>query len=381
MSLHIRKQDLEKRYRYLYFVIKNAFASRTTRKQQSNDCLLLHMLPTELLLQIAEFLPASSKVFFSHTCIALRKGLGLPTLKELPLADQINYAGVLAKDRPDVRVCSSCGRLHAVRKHDSPTGWPGLKITFTGHDEDCRSTFEHKFPGERHIQLALKYSRLGTENPKHKGILEGVLQPAVYTSRDVYARVHYLKRWKWCKIVNGRLLAMTKWTIGNYYYTGPGDEYGLEELLQDDKFRPYSPHSEFTFTGARACQKNCEDNFCACEANQITMASEAAHANMGTPAYAWDACSATDYAICLTRNSVETCMWEDLGGELPHLDEIQDMKMPGRHGYEPHGVRELFERDGKKWLAEEEFEVREQDRYHSRTSWTRNWNFWRLRKK
>jgi hypothetical protein len=57
------------------------------------------------------------------------------------------------------------------------------------------------------------------------------------------------------------------------------------------------------------------------------------------------------------------------------------MKMPGRHGYEPHGVRELFERDGKKWLAEEEFEVREQDRYHSRTSWTRNWNFWRLRKK
>jgi hypothetical protein len=232
--------------------------------------------------------------------------------------------------------------------------------------------YEHKFPGERHIQLALKYTRLGTENPKHKEILEVILQPFMYASLDVYARAHHLRRGKWCKIVDGRSLAMTKWTIGRFYHAGPKNEYGLAELLQ---------HGKFTFTGATACQRKCEDDFCACELNQIIMASEAAHANVGTPAYAWDVHSAADYAICLTRNSAETCVWEDLGGEIPHLDEIQDMKIPGRHGYEPHGVRELFERDGKKWLAEEEFNVREHDRFYSRIVWTRNGNVWRLQKK
>lgn len=191
------------------------------------------MLPTNVLLQIAEYLPASSKVFFSHNCIGLRNGLGLPTLKQLPLADRIDYAGVLAKHQTDVRACPSCGSLHAVRKHDSPTVRPRLKITFTGHDkEDCRSMYEHKFPGDRHIQLALKYTRLGTENPKHKKILEGILQPFMYASLDVYARVHHLRRWKWCKIVDGHFLAMTKWTIGRFYHVGPKNAYGLAELLQ-----------------------------------------------------------------------------------------------------------------------------------------------------
>ncbi|CAJ0552739.1 Ff.00g008170.m01.CDS01 [Fusarium sp. VM40] len=381
MSLHIRKQNLEKRYRHLSFLIKNVFASRKTRKEQSDNCLLLHMLPTDVLLQIAEYLPASSKVLLSHTCIVLRNGLDLPTFKELPLADRINYAGILAKDRPDVRVCSSCGCIHAVRKHDSPAVPPRPKIMFTSHNEDCRLVYGHKFPRERHVQLALKYTRLGTENLKHKEILEAILQPVVYTSRDVYGRDHSVKRWKWCKIINGRFLIMTKWTIGIYCYTGPSNEYGLSQLLRQNKFRSCSPHSEFTLTGARACKKNCEGNRCGCEINQIIMARDAAHASVGTPVYAWDVYSAADYAICLTRNSAETCVWEDLGGELPHLDEIQDTKTPGRHGYEPHGVRELFERDGKKWLAEEEFELRQLDKYHGKMSWTRNRNFWRLWKK
>ncbi|KIL86579.1 hypothetical protein FAVG1_10409 [Fusarium avenaceum] len=252
---------------------------------------------------------------------------------------------------------------------------------FASHNEDCRLVYGHKFPREQHVQLALKYTRLGTENPKHKEILEAILQPVVYTGRDVYGRDHYVKCWKWCKVVNGRFLIMTKWTIGIHCYTGPSNEYGLSQLLRHNQFRSCSPHSEFTLTGARACKKNCKGNRCVCEVNQIIMARDAAHASVGMPVYAWDLYSAADYAICLTRNSAETCVWEDIGGELPHLDEIQDMKTLGRHGYEPHGVRELFERDGKKWLAAEEFELRQLDRYHGKMSWTRNGNFWRWWKK
>ncbi|KAM0247541.1 hypothetical protein ACHAP5_003990 [Fusarium lateritium] len=232
------------------------------------------------------------------------------------------------------------------------------------------------FPGERHIQLALKYTRLGTENPKYKEIFESILQPFVHTSQDFYSRPHHLKRWSWCKIVDGRFLVMTKWSAGRFYQPVSKSERGLAELLQVEKFRPYAPHSEFTFTGARACRMICEGDACLCEINQIVRACEVAQHSINTPVYAWDLDSATDYAICLTRTTAETCTWEDLGGELPHLDEVQNMYTPGRHGYKPHGVRELFERDGKKWLPEEEFEVRKHDRFYSRIVWRHMGDIW-----
>ncbi|KAH7318106.1 hypothetical protein B0I35DRAFT_478643 [Stachybotrys elegans] len=165
------------------------------RRSKPQPCYLLDM-PQDVILHILGFLGEGTHILLSQTCTALRRIIAHIPLANLYREQRLDLLLGLSRDLPDRWVCEICVRLHATHPQDTwaepwhttcPAGWRQHKdLNPCGLDMSFR-----------HVQLALKYSRIGC-NPSY---VENLLVPRPQEVKEDFG---WQVGWESLKIVDGR---------------------------------------------------------------------------------------------------------------------------------------------------------------------------------
>ncbi|KAJ3525414.1 hypothetical protein NM208_g11650 [Fusarium decemcellulare] len=301
------------------------------RQPQTLDCLILSLLPADLILQIADHLGPDGQAFFSQTCHILRALLRrTPKPDDLPEVPKRRYLGVLAKDRPDRYVCYGCGSLHRV-------GWIGILCTAWRDSIYCP-----------HIQIALKHLRLNKRDWKHYICLSSILRPRLV--RPLIWRYGRPRRYLICsrypKVVEGRFLVMTQWTN----ITRHAFKMGMESfyILADVHYMVHPWYK--TRDALRMCSNAATD-----EPLNLLDPISPSYFDMNRGVVGYDSESPTDMLFCMEDKEPQLYIWQDLGTENAPLyfawERSEFREGMGvkdlRAGLAPGEVRRLYESDGK----------------------------------
>lgn len=182
-------------------------------KVQSQDCIILQ-LPVEVLLLIVETLPLFSQVSVSQTCRPLRTILAhlRNSASYLPRGEFLEFLSCLARNMPEKWVCEVCLKLHPVSLQDS---WKNPYRSSCPRYYVYQKTYrlQNFYLDNRHVQLALKYTRMGNISKKYQRYLETLLTPYHGTFCEDSLRDTPLQRRHsvYPKIVNGRYLVLSVW--------------------------------------------------------------------------------------------------------------------------------------------------------------------------
>ncbi|KAL2684616.1 hypothetical protein Neosp_005695 [[Neocosmospora] mangrovei] len=149
------------------------------REPQPANAFLAQM-PLDVLLVIASFLPLHSELIFTHTCVAVKKALTRPNNAErrLDWDEHLEYLTTVISNRIDRWVCDDCDRTHPTYMEDTPQTPMApdcYRLKFFQVENPWTEPF--KLPCHRHVQLALKYLRLGPQSAKEQAHLDDLLRP------------------------------------------------------------------------------------------------------------------------------------------------------------------------------------------------------------
>ncbi|KAL7908254.1 hypothetical protein GGI35DRAFT_453726 [Trichoderma velutinum] len=175
--------------------ILRRFMSGTTRIKQNLSCPILN-LPIEIILLVVERLPKYQQIIISQTCYPLRliilENNKLQNLSPINLdKDQRQeYLFALARGRLNLWACHKCVKLHRINQHDTPMNpQPTIRCQTSWDCYIYRVNYEHHHRHipyklfHRHIQLALKYTRLESMGnvlkKTYKDHLNCLLQPVL----------------------------------------------------------------------------------------------------------------------------------------------------------------------------------------------------------
>ncbi|RSL64254.1 hypothetical protein CEP54_004761 [Fusarium duplospermum] len=192
-------------------------------------------MPTEILLVIASFLPLSAELIFTHTCVTVKRALTHPSNAErlLNWDEHLIYLTAVISNRTDRWVCDDCDRTHPTYTEDTPR---------TPLAPDCYRlklfqiknpwTEGFKLPCHRHVQLALKYLRLGPQNTQEQAHLDELLRPGhltetIHDSPTPSRGSIRLEQNHYSKVVRGRYLILY-----TCIYTPPEDRWGVSPILK-----------------------------------------------------------------------------------------------------------------------------------------------------
>ncbi|KAH7008540.1 hypothetical protein EDB80DRAFT_716748 [Ilyonectria destructans] len=182
-------------------------------KVQSQGCIILQ-LPVEVLLLIVEALPLSSQVSVSQTCRPLRTILAhlRNSASYLPRGEFLEFLSCLARNMPEKWVCDVCLKLHPVSLQDT---WKNPYRSSCPRYYVYQKTYrlEHFSLGNRHVQLALKYTRMDGISKKYQRYLETLLTPhhGTFLADSLKDTPLQRRHSVYPKIVNGRYLVLSVW--------------------------------------------------------------------------------------------------------------------------------------------------------------------------
>ncbi len=154
---------------------------RRRQKRHSHNAGFLQ-LPMELLIQIFEQLPLPNQVLLAQSCRALQ-GIFGGRRGQLSREQHLEYLVALARSMPGRWVCEVCVTLHEVVKLDTPhqpwhmsclRGWNKWQTDAYGF-LNCRVDKRNISIDHRHVQLALKYTRM--QQPRYQTYLQRLLTP------------------------------------------------------------------------------------------------------------------------------------------------------------------------------------------------------------
>ena len=190
--------------------IRNHYRQRKARKKAPN----LVELPLDVLCLIIDVLPLCGRVMFSQTCKSMRLLLGqecASMVKNLPPNARLDLLATFANVLPGVALCVKCKQLHKFYRHDLPSRPYDF---YTRNSCPLAGTYstDHEFGfcyyiAYRHVQLAIKYTRLSAVKPWYMTKLLAPYHLKGYTN-DKILKVTYDAR---PKIVNGRFLLFSCW--------------------------------------------------------------------------------------------------------------------------------------------------------------------------
>ena len=353
--------------------IKRRAAKRQLQQQQEQfyqpfqrpDCYILQKLDPSALLCVVDFLPLDTQAVLSQTCRAMRNILKVPEPGNLPYVERVDYLANLAKDRVDCWVCDECVKIHKMHLVDRPlsTVSGNCKRVDGYHNTSCNLVRwrKHFSLTSQHVELALKYTRLGKDKLgwKHRLYLEEVLKPRV--CRDKMRDVDGLKKNVTCqiepKVVDGRFLLRTEWT---YSFK---DE---EKLTAQDVWRLLARQGEecswyeMRYSEVGVSQEG-DDDCSTCHRCLSRAATKRAVENHNVDVEGHDLSSPTDYTFRVEAGKAKLIAWQDIGKGVSPIDlawtrtmltqsdddwvgeedEMEDVDL--RIGHGPGDVRSLFE--------------------------------------
>lgn len=346
---------------------------------QQPTCWGLEDLPPELLLAMAEILPAESRLVLSQTCSAFHNIIQSSqrtkfSLKNFDPSTFLDYLATIARDLPDAWVCDKCMALHAADLHDTPQSpltksCPRASLHRANGQRLC-------WPHHRHVQLALKYTRLGVRDPERRRHLAELLDP-VFANHppDIedswVAHVTCSSRGK---VVNGRFLLKYTWHYDaasepiEYLYRGPygrlvicNHKYLPGFLMAYIFYRVKQPGEEeaakILSEGLRVLLEPSDMREAARESLSLVDDQRGMELT--------ESCSScwTDFSVCVGEDGFWLSAWYDLGPEASPFDEawtshrIQEPygSVSGRlrEGYVPGSIRRLYEQTAHQDIADE----------------------------
>lgn len=140
-------------------------------------------LPIDVVHLVADHLPSHTRNLLSQTCRSLNLGLARRTTR-LSRTEHVSYMDCAVRDMPSKWACRRCNELHDISWLDTPIT-PRLNHTYgppTSEREVCR--YQSYAICQRHIQLALKYTRIGGDSKMRLHLAHLMLhyQTRFYTS-------------------------------------------------------------------------------------------------------------------------------------------------------------------------------------------------------
>lgn len=293
-------------------------------------------LPPDILLLIFDQLPLHSNIIASQTCKTLRFLLHSKcssATRKLSDDERLEVLAGLADVLPDHQLCTSCNALHIVDMGDIPSDLffrCGCQPSAGRHnslDFGICYTVRHY-----HVQLAVKYARLGNV---HQPYLRKLMESSSVASSGFYGMA--VKFSVYPNIVDGRFILFTIWQF---------DEETVPlslETLSRSAFR-FCPHlGLISKPNPRILQNPLID--------VVYTAFE--EANMGQGFHHSCGRCPTDYSITVRPSRVVFRIWQDLGPGAPladpcwhsHIwsDDNDDFRGPTVF-HQPGSIRDMYHR-------------------------------------
>lgn len=199
--------------------LKRLIKKLTLEPPPPPDTSHISRLPLELLLLISDQLPIESQCLFSRTCRRVHYSLQRDwpaTIRELPPDERIRCLLLLAYDLPDCAVCGTCYKLYEVDEGDTPgasKSWRHgclLEEDWRYVETQCGDYDSRYILAQDHIQLALKYSRLGVRKRYLEALMKPWSLPIDKMERDIGSR-YDIKCTQTLRITRGRFLHESVW--------------------------------------------------------------------------------------------------------------------------------------------------------------------------
>ncbi|KAM4066366.1 hypothetical protein HRG_000475 [Hirsutella rhossiliensis] len=320
-------------------VLERESPARRHDQQQAQDCPLLQ-LPVELILLISDHLPRPNQMVFSQTCSPLRNILHYRLSLNLHCQDPfmglsrgalLEYLICMGRQNPNVWLCETCRRLHKVTECEIGRGrracmsWARRAISCPG-----MLIYYH------HVQLALKYNRIGGNDPKCRGRLQSLLAPHHHDAWYLDQPDRLSNRFSSvCKIVEGNFILMSVWECEQRDADIPVSRRSIGALsICSHQFFSYAMDSE-TVRATRRYN----------DALASAIVEALRNPDGGEVTGACHQC-ATDFAVEGSPQRMKLRTWRNLGPEGSPLNpewKSQVNYMTLRRNNQPGAVRAMYE--------------------------------------
>ncbi|KAI0451229.1 hypothetical protein F5B21DRAFT_487701 [Xylaria acuta] len=250
--------------------------------------------------------------------------------------------------------------FHPIVKRDTPATTHDLSSCPSGHvacdpnwrheRRDTRLRYNHIRIDHRHVQLALKYTRL--QQRKYNSYLRALMAPYYDMNFGPSEKIALKTRYSaYPKVVAGhdgnlRFLLLSTWR----YYKGRSSI-----RLRDIGYQKICPHFELNYIGWR------REEYCALQIAVII----ALWNQDGKESTGACPCCGTDFAVQLSSDYLDLHVWQDFGPEGTPLDapwdthltfpnwiEYQNCWFRGYNLYhEPGTIRKLYEPEAPEQAA------------------------------
>ena len=291
---------------YLRRFIVGFLSSFIRGKPVKQDSLLLN-LPIDIIYVIIDALPLSARILLSQTCRDLwyrMRGTCFSTFQSATFLERWECLATLDDFLSDHRLCYGCLALHTVDPEDLPT------VNCQNSDQPCSAPeprggrFQidryNYAPAFRHIQLAVKYTRLrGIQNSYRLRLLQKFeTDLGFYQGQSAYITAEPL-------VVRGRFLLKT-----SHVFTGRSQPVSMQTVSQRTLI--FCPHN---FLGL---DDDPTDPFIA--AISMNFRNVARGWNMSARSFSCEHCP-TDFVIQVDKQVARIFAWADLGMGRSPIDE------------------------------------------------------------
>ncbi|KAI0551539.1 hypothetical protein F4679DRAFT_593340 [Xylaria curta] len=317
--------------------------SASARWRRNLDSRLLQ-LPLELIFIIAESLSPADLVLLAQTSRSLRAIFeNQASATRLCSTDYLSFLAGLARGKPEEWVCENCMTLHPIVKLDTPAAvnhvsscpyrhvppyWlrqKGSSCTnyYRKAIRDRPDTYENQYRTDtrlkfsqiriehRHVQLALKYTRL--QERKYSSYLQALLEPHHDTNFRRMTKSQLETRYSaYPKIVAGHdgNLRFLLWSTWRYYRDLENitfDKIGRLKICPhvEVERRPPSFRRSPTLVIRESWRKSLQEAM-----KRVLEAQENGQEYTGACARC-----ATDFSVQLGRRSLDLHVWQDFGPE------------------------------------------------------------------
>ncbi|KAL7917650.1 hypothetical protein ACQKWADRAFT_26991 [Trichoderma austrokoningii] len=314
---------------------------------QTRRSALLNM-PIDLIREITNQLSIADTIVFATTCRAIRNTTGRgqfpPDGTEENQEERFEYLASMSRDMPDHWVCEECMRHHRIDTADTPSNCRPtcpLAAPYGRYNRPLQLSIGDDYElGRRHVQLALKYTRMGDSLlPSHRQYLQHLTAARHYCSSGPWEKEANVAIKVEPRIVDSRFLLRTICEYRRPYHQPTRELIAAEAICPHQQLFPPEdvPWTRGAFSnGLRRFHYAVDESF-------ETLEKEVCGHCPYCP---------TDFSIITTNQSVRLSVWMDLGTESSPLDPVwrsfvHNSELPPGEEVEnnaPGRVRELYSR-------------------------------------
>ncbi|KAL7896633.1 hypothetical protein HDV63DRAFT_411075 [Trichoderma sp. SZMC 28014] len=275
-------------------------------------------LPIDLIREISDHLSPADSIIFATTCRAVRncsgRGQFPPADTDEAQEQRFEYLASMCRDMPDHWVCEQCMRCHRIDTDDTPTdSRPTCPLAepYGRYNQPLPLVADDYELGRRHVQLALKYTRMGDSlTMSHRQYLQRLIAARQFSLAFPWRKKATITAKIAPRIVAGRFLLHTicEYRVPSQMSRGL---IASQSVCQHQQFFPYEDGA-WTNTNRSLYQ----------DLRQFPRAVDESFESPGKEVRGHCPHCFTDFSVTTTARSARISVWMDLGTESSPLDPV-----------------------------------------------------------